>query len=220
MDTANTTTLNDSIIGVLSQPITLAAQGDFIRLEFTFRYTNAGTAAANAAGFRFGIENSNGTPVTADNQTSISDNDQGYYAQTGVGTVAPLSTNTLYRESGGTFPILGGIDRTNLATNSAGAAFNDNNAHTVSFSITRTAGNNISLSLIYDGGTPITNTTTSGTGNFFTFDEIAFSNGFVTSPVSFNLDNITITSVPEPATMGLTSFGAVGMLGLVRGRRR
>jgi hypothetical protein len=222
VDTVNTTTLNDSIIGVLSQPVTLAAQGDFIRLEFTFRYTNIGTAAANAGGFRFGIEGSNTSLVTGDNQTSVSDNDQGYYAQTGVGPSpanAPANTNVLFRENGGTFPILGGLDRTGITASSTGVAINNNNAHSVSFTITRGSGTNISLSLAYDGGAPITGAFT-GT-NFFTFDEIAFSNGFVTSPVSFNIDNVSVVSnVPEPGTMGLMSLGAVGMLGLVRRRTR
>lgn len=226
VDTVNTTTLNDAIIGVLSQPVTLSATGDFIRLEFTFRYTNIGTAAANAGGFRFGIEGSNGSSVTSDNQTSASDNDQGYYAQTGVGPSpanAPANNNIFFRESGGTFPILGGLDRLNIvaAGGATGVTFNNNNAHSVSFTITRTAGSNISLSLVYDGGTPITAVTTGGTGNFFTFDEIALSNGFVTAPVSFNIDNVSVVSnVPEPTAAGLIGFGALGTLGFVRRRAK
>lgn len=226
VDTANTTTLNDSIIGVLPQALTLGSTGDFIRLEFTFRYTNLATALPNAGGFRFGIEGSNGTVVTGDDQAATSDNDQGYYAQTGVGPSpanAPVNSNVFFRENGGTFPILGGTDRLsiNLPAGTTGMAFNDELAHAVSFTITRTAGSNISLSLIYDGGTPLTVNTAGGTGNFFTFDEIMFSNGFVTSPLSFNLDNVSVVSnVPEPTAAGLLSLGSVALLGLIRRRAR
>lgn len=220
-DTTTTGGGSNPIIGILPQSISLSAPGDFVRLEFTFRYTNIGTTTASNTGFRFGIFGSNGTLVTGDNQPSNSNNDQGYYVQTGVGTTAPAYDNTLFREGGTLAPILGGTDRTVLALpmGTFGMSFNDNNAHTVSFTLTRTAGDNISLSLIYDSGTPITYTTTGG-GNFFSYNEIAFSNGFGANPVAFNIDNVTVTTVPEPSAMGLMSLGAVGMLGLVRRRTR
>jgi hypothetical protein len=198
----------NQIIGLLPQAITLASPGDFIRLQFTFRYLNLGTATQNAAGFRFGIEGSNGTFVTADGQGSVSDNDQGYYVQTGVGATAPANNNIFFRESGTLSPILGGNDRVSVTANSAGGAINDILAHTASFTITRGAGTNISLSLSYDGGTAITGNFTGASPNtpFYTFDEIMFSDGFVANPVHFNIDNVAVvTNVPEPsaAVLGL-----------------
>ena len=209
----STGTSGNQIIGLLPQPLTLASPGDFIRLEFTFRFLDIDTLSN--AGFRFGFEGSNGTLVTGDGQTTVSDNDLGYYAQTGVGTTAPLNNNTLYRENGGTSPILGGTDRTTVTASSAGVAINDLLAHTASFTITRGTGTNVSLSLSYDGGPAITGTAT--TVPYYTFDEIAFGNGFVADAVDFNIDNVSVvTNVPEPsaAVLGLL------VVPFIAGRRR
>jgi hypothetical protein len=208
----------NEIIGLLPTPITLATQGDFITLSFRFRYVNVSTATANSAGFRFGIEGSNGSVVTADGQGSTSDNDQGYYIQTGVGTAAAAATNnTFYRENGGVLPILGGTDRAATTASTTGAVINDNLAHTATFTITRGSATNISLSASYDGGTA--KTASYPTTPYYTFDEIAFGDGFVASPVQFNVDDVLVTSnVPEPGTLACL-FGGAGLL-FVRHRRR
>jgi hypothetical protein len=88
-------------------------------------------------------------------------------------------------------------------------AFNDTNPHNAVFTILRGSAGNLALSLAFDGGTAFT---TSVAGPYYTFDEIAFGNGFVASPVAFNIDNISIvTSVPEPTTFAGLAFGAVAL---------
>jgi hypothetical protein len=213
----------NQIIGILSQPITLAATGDFITLSFRFRYTNLATATHNNSGFRFGLEGSNGTLVTGDNQGTQSNNDQGYYVQTGTGNAplgpVPLANNTLYRENGAVGPvppILGGTDRQNLTTSSTGVTFNDELPHSASLTITRGTGTNMSFSVVYDNGTPITATST--TVPFYHFDEVAFGDAFVTNSIHFRVDDVQVTTnVPEPIA-GLSLLGGAGLL-LARRRR-
>jgi len=220
LNAVDTTSANvgNAIIGLLPIPINLAQQGDFVTLSFQFRYLNSATATANSVGFRFGIEGSVGTAVTGDNQGTTSDNDQGYYIQTGVGaTTGAATNNTIYRENGGTQPIGGGTDRSAGTTNTTGLFFNDNLAHSATFTITRGTGTNVSVAATYDGGSAITTTFT--TTPYYAFDEIFFDDGFVPAPVQYNVDNVTVTSnVPEPGTPLACLAGGVALL--VRRRRR
>lgn len=211
VDTIATT--GNAIIGVLPLPIVLANTNDFITLSFQFRYLNIGTATANAAGFRFGIWGDGGTTVTANGQTAVSDNDSGYYVQTGVGTGTPGSGNLFYNEAGGTSPIGGGGDRVAVNTTAGnGVAINDGNIHSATFTITRTNATTVSLSVSYDGAAAFIGNSTSNIRT--AFNEIAFNDGFVTSPVHFAIDNVQVTSsVPEPGSALLCAFGVAAVAG-------
>lgn len=208
-----TATTGNAIIGVLPLPIVLANTNDFITLTFQFRFLNVGTATANNAGFRFGIWGDGGTTVTANGQTTVSDNDAGYYAQTGVGTTTPGSGNLFYNEGGGTSPIGGGADRAAVNTTAGnGVAINDGNIHSATFTLTRTNATTVSLSVSYDGGTAFIGNSTTNIRT--TFNEIAFNDGFVATPVQFAIDNVQVTSsVPEPGSALLFAFGVAAVAG-------
>lgn len=187
----------------------------FVPLSFSFRFTAVGTAGNNANNFRFGLHSSNATLITADNTTE-SDNDQGYYFAIGSGTSSPGTNTTLFNEGGGTAVILGGTDRAAITT-LAGPGINDNFAHTFVMTLTRTSATNIAASLILDNGSPITGNDTTANKRT-TFDEIAFGTGFSTNTVSINIDNVSVEYVPEPAA--LTLIGLAGAFLLPRRRPR
>ncbi|WP_042725203.1 PEP-CTERM sorting domain-containing protein [Chthoniobacter flavus] len=216
---STTGSAGEEIIGLLPTAVTLVNPNDFITLNFSFRYLNVATASANSAGFRFGIESSNGTVLTGDNHGTTADDDLGYYIQNGVGTTAPAGGNTFYNEAGGTAPILGGTDRAVINATTSGVAINDDLIHTASFTITLLSATSIKLSMVLDGTTTV-QTNASTTNIRTTFDEIAFGDGFVTSPVQFNLDNVQVVSnvVPEPGSAAL--LAASSLLLLARCRRR
>ncbi len=207
---------NYHLISPLGGSISLANINDTLTLSFKVRFTN--TPTADGAAFRFGVYNSNGTPVVTDNfGNGITDNDQGYYAVVGAAST-PATTATLFNESGGTSPILGGVDRAALTTSATGPSIAAGNtaSHSVSLTITRTSLSQISLSYIFDGGTAITAVDSSA--NLRTsFDQIAISNGFTTAFAQYNIDDVLLTAtnftpIPEPAAAGLAGFGLLGLL--------
>jgi len=209
--TNTTTATNYPVVAPFGGFSTLTNLGDSINLTFKFRFLNQESATDSNANFRFGIETSQGTFVTADGQTSTSDNDKGFYVQ--IGDAAQTTNNLFYQENGGATSILSGSDRDVVSASSTVPAIADNAVHTVSFTLTRNAST-IGLSLSIDGGTAVTGT--SANASIASFDEIAFSNGFATTSMNFAIDDVVVTAtnftVPEPATAGLIALGAVGAL--------
>lgn len=207
---------SEGIVAPLGTSLSLDNTGDFLTLSFSFRYTNNASAGANNANFRFGLFNSQSTAVTADNQVE-SVNDMGYYVQVGSGGSVAATNNIFFEETGGTAPILGGIDRSNKVASSTGFGINDNAIHTASLTLTRTSATVMGLSLTIDG----TTITASDTSTLITsFDEIAFANGFSTTGLDFLLDSVVVTSsVPEPSIAGLAVL-AFSCLALRRRRHQ
>jgi len=215
-----TASVGNEFVGLLPTALTLSSPSDFITFSFSFHLTNEATATTSSAGFRFGIESSNGTAITADGQGSTLDNDTGYYVQVGVGSAgAPGSGNMFYNESGGTAPDFGGIDRAAINTSSgSGFAITDNLTHTASMTVTRTSSTQVQLSLTIDGST--ISSSASSTNIRTTFDEIGFGDGFVANPAGFAIDNVVVTSsVPEPSSTGLFLVGLGALAGRYRRRR-
>ncbi len=214
--------LGYSIISPFGGTISLAAIGDTLTFGFKIRLTNT-SATADGPAFRFGIYGSGGTPVTGDSYgAAVGDNDSGYGALLGNVTT-PAAGSTIFNEGGTTAgtPILGGGDRAFLGTSVAGPAIAAGNAaaHTITFTITRTSATLMSISYTFDG-TTITTTNTAGIRD--SFDEIVFGTGYGTTPVSFNIDDVTLdasnfTLIPEPS---VTAFSALAAAGLLVRRRR
>lgn len=206
-------TANYPIIATLGGNAFLSAVNDSITLSFDFRLTNAPLSAAG--GFRFGLASSNGSLANFDGSGSASDNDTGYYVAPGVSGTVPASNSFIFNESGGTSPILAGLDRAALNASAVGANIADTNVHSVSLSLTRDSLTTILISLTIDSNVW---TATDNTANLRTsFDEIAFSNGFAATYAQYNLDNLKLTAtnfvpIPEPAFAGLVGIGVLSFL--------
>ena len=205
---------NRGIVGTLSQPLTLAAPGDTITLSFSFRFISTGgsTSPADAVGgFTFGLYNSNGTVVTANN-ASTSDNDSGFRGEFGSGAEEAVA---IFKEINSGAGGLGtGIDGgTVTVINPVNVQVNDFLPHTGSITLTYNSPTDLAIALMYDGAA-----VGSGTSSvpFLTFDEIVFSQG---GGNGFNLDNVVVESnIPEPGTAAL--MGLCAILGLAGHRRR
>lgn len=213
-----TTSQSYPVLAPLGGFTTLTNTNDTATLSFKFRFINATSATTSNGNFRFGLFTSQGTVVTGDNQPTTSDDDQGYYVQ--FGNSAQTTNNLFYRESGGTQPILGGVDRANIAASTTVAAITDTASHTASLTLTRTSATAIGLSLSIDGGAAVTGSTSSSL--ISSFDEIGFTDGFVAAPLNFAIDDVQLTAsnftVPEPGAIGLAAVA--GMAGLMRRRQR
>lgn len=221
LNSNDTTTalVGQELFGILPTTISLVNPNDYITLSFSFRFLNEGTASSNVGGFRFGLEYSNGTPVTGDGQGNISDFDKGYYTQIGVNSTPPGSGAVFFNEGGGIAPTLGGTDRMAINATTNGLSVNDNAVHTASFTISLVTATSVKLTMTIDGNTVQTNADSTTTVRPI-FDEIIFGDGFVSSPVNYNLDNIQVTSnVPEPGSISLLLASSLA-LGMVRRRRR
>ncbi len=191
------------VIGKLPSAVDLQVN-ETISLSFRFRYVNNGTSnTATFNGFRFGLEDSATTAISGDNDTN-SDNDRGYYAGLGFSGSTPTTSQIFYNEAGGLSQILSGNDRASItASANTGTGPNDNNVHTASLSVKRTA-TAIQLSLVVDGGTPITGS--SSTNMRTRFDELAFGGGFTTTGQAYMVDDVVVSYVPEPALIGLVTL--------------
>jgi len=220
--TPGTNVANRGFIGVLGTTFIPTAIGDSIRLSFDFQLRPTGTnvagttfttAPVNAAeGITFGFYNSNGTPVTDDNQTA-SDNDSGIRGSFGTGTTLAAD---LAREANSAAGGLGTTTATDSASfvasgTSTPSAINDFNKHSAQLVLTLTALGEYTVSMMLDGNTIATATTPQNT--YTRFDEIVFSQG---GSNNFSIDNVVVNIIPEPSALLL---GGMGALALLRRRR-
>jgi hypothetical protein len=124
--------------------------------------------------------------------------------------VAATAGGDLRKETsnGGAGELGTGTDRPSVTTASlATVAINDTVKHSGNLTLTRTA-TGIALSGSIDGtllATGIDNTTP-----FTTFDEVVYSHG---PAFGYFIDNVVVNAaVPEPATAGLLTVAAAGLL--------
>ncbi len=184
-----------------NNPITLSNVGDSIHLALDFRFTNA-LQSHSENRFRFGLYSSNGTPSTSDS-TSATRNDDGYWAQTGYGSVAG-NTGIIREEGDGTSLMMRGSDISQVGAAEA-YAINDNLKHTGILEITRTNTNELTIRMIITdavGNELINLVRTESNPVTFTFDQIVL--GMNANELDFNVDNVLVgagTSTPPNETV-------------------
>jgi hypothetical protein len=182
---------------------------------------NIYTDPAGTSGTSFGAVGSVGTP---DSHGSISSS--GIFSQTAA--TAPANKWFLRLQTTVTGPLLDGNH--NNVTGEVG-----DNVFTNDFSIvgsTRTTAvgglrftpiNPIIYTGIYsDGhvlGFPFPKTSAAGTVDYWAYDTQSITSGHTATLSSFIQITSTVTSTPEPATVGLTALGLLALVGVARRRR-
>ncbi|HEV7402144.1 MAG TPA: Calx-beta domain-containing protein [Chthoniobacteraceae bacterium] len=173
-------------------PVTLTKIGDFVQLQFDFRFS-AAPASINA-GLRFGLYQTFGTHTTADAQLTTRTDDVGYGAFTDPGGTTNLTK--VYAEGAGD-EILTGSGATGLSTFGTTGASSalGTTKHTAKLVLTLQAGGVLQVSGSIDGvaATGTKNPTLLTTS----FNELAISSNTSTAN-SFYLDNLTVTTNNAP----------------------
>lgn len=205
-----------SVSGSLSGNATLAAVGDMIQTTGTFTLT--GVNNGNAGGdLMWGLFNTNGSSnangwlgINASNSDS---------SHTGFIFERTSGNTTLYSSSAS-----GGTGATQLTTTLAtGNPSISDGTYTFSLTLTRLAGNQISIAYTLNrtssAGYTLSGSFTDTAPVNFTFNKVGFYAGSNLKADQFVISNtdVTFTAIPEPGSMGLLTAGA---LGLVIRRRR
>lgn len=211
------TNINQAVIGPFSgiavTAVSLVNVGDSVTLSFNIKLA----AVPTDGFFRFGLYNSNTSPVGNDNASSSS-NDLGY-----LGNIqfANASTQALRKELGTNGNILTGTDIFVVSGSASTTVLNDTLNHLVTLSLVLSSPTNILGTVKLDGSTIAIGT--DSTSLITDFDELAFAiAGVADSSISYSVDNVGVdfSPVPEPASVhaaALTGL-AVGFM-LRRGRR-
>lgn len=176
--------------------VTLSKAGDFVQLQFDFRYTSA--PASINAGFRFGLYQTFGTSTTADLQSTPRFDDVGYGAFTDPGGGA--NPTRVYAEGASTTApddILTGTGATGLSTfgTSGTSSALSTTKHTAKLVLTLQAGGGLLVSGSIDGNT-VTGTKTAPLLTA-TFNELGMAIASAAAN-SFAVDNLTVTTNNPP----------------------
>jgi hypothetical protein len=200
-----------------ASPQTLVTNtGDKAILTVDFRLSNN---VASTNGLRIGLANSNGSVMTADQNGNSSANGVNDFSYSlAINTGSATAGSNFFTEDGTVPSILGGGDYTQITTAGTQISINDTAKRTLIFTLTKTAtGVSLEAVIKNSAGATLTTLTATPTNAFTAFDEIAFGNGTATT-AGINIDNVDLTTVPEPAA--LTTAGLAGLLFLGRRRQR
>lgn len=192
-----TTSSFQGMYGTMASSTTIAI-GQTLTLSFIGQYTE--TPTNTGGGFRFGfISNYNsGTNANADQAVGM---------QVGTGGSTALSLNRDTTVNNGAF---GG---TTVAMGSGGTLSSTigTSVFTASFSILRTGTSTYTYTGTVNGSTA---TAIGETNGYTNYNAIGFTNG--NNAADFQIDNLSVTLIPEPSAVLL---GGLGLLTLLRRRR-
>lgn len=201
------------IVGLFPSTTLGSGIGDSLKLTFAMRATNL---VSNANGFRFGLYNSAGSVISAD-ETNTSNNaaetnDFGYYVRIPTGTPAgptslldePFGDNTMGGTTGGTSIVTG---------TPPNVAINDTVGHLFALTLTRTSATSIGFQVELDSNVIATGSDTAAIVT--TFDEVYFGTG-ATNNFDYVLDNVQLEAIAVPEPTWVACFAAVAGLGLWR----
>lgn len=175
------TSWSQGVIGNLPAPVTLQ-DGECLILNFQWRYT--GTTNTNfPQRLRFGFFNAGGSLTTSDNNTTVRNNDHGYWAGTNPAAASAAGTGLMQETAGD--EILSGTGLASIGT--AGASVSGGTTgHTAMLKIAR-SGTTLVLTANIDDQAPATATVSNPPT--YTFDEVAFAVG---------VGNSASPTVPSP----------------------
>ena len=189
------TIAGDTFQGMLgTMPSTTINIGQTLTLSFIGQYTES--PANNFAGLRFGFVNSGDL-----------DNAFGMTVGTGGSTSRGIIRDTDSIENS---PLTGATSGITSVAGGATVASITTSVFTASFAITRTATDTYSYFGDVNGSTL---TATGVVGGFDNYNAITIRNGSNTA--DFQIDNVSVTLIPEPSTALL---GGLGLLALLRRR--
>lgn len=186
--------------------VTLANSGDRVTLSGAVTLTGSDAAREN---FRFGLFQDDGD---GDNNEWV-----GYYMQNSNTTSSvtfvkkPVGNTSLHMSGGGGVPV-------GTASRPAGDPAFDAGAYDFSMTIERSADDLLLSGTITNGGDYVFNLTATDVGGATsatsTFDRVAIlvGGGLNADQAQFSNIDVTFTPVPEPATVGLSSLAAAGLL--------
>lgn len=168
-------------------PTTLTQTGDSLTLSLDFRAIG-GSLSNNASGLRFGLSD------TVANLNT-------YAFVYGTGTSA--GGNVLYYPNS----IAGGSGSTGLSAVGTDSSINDNTAHNLVFTITRT-DTGLDFSATIDGTNTFTASDTSS-NVFYDFSRVVLNTGNTTTDLRYDNVQVEFTPVPEPSSLALIGLGGL-----------
>ncbi len=164
-------------------PVTLSNSGDYLEVQFDFRYAQAPDDVA--AGLRWGFYN--GGSLRPPSSVANRSDDAGYGAQTNPG--GTTSGTRVFSEAAFD-DILGGNAPGALVTLASGTSSNlGTTKHTAKLRLTRLASGQLQVLGTVDA-TTVTSTTTAVLT--YVFNELALGNGATTKP--YAIDNLTVST--------------------------
>ncbi|HSI09325.1 MAG: PEP-CTERM sorting domain-containing protein [Rariglobus sp.] len=209
---------NNVAVGNFSA-VTLAGVGDYIEFSVQMRFTGT----LGTAGPMIGLFDSKGTYQAADgfgaaNFTAVAD-DVGYKSTKSI----PNSTSDVVIKSQNATASFSSANGTTLTTGTSGGAIAANTLYSMLFRVELLAGDQLSITSTFNGGSTVTTTTGALTK---TFDEAIFSasggaGGGGTVDFSSLLITTNVSSVPEPSTYAaFCGLVVLGLAAVSRGKRR
>lgn len=218
------------VVGMFGTAQTLTNVGDSVRFDFQ-AYTTGTTA--NAAGFRFGLINKNGSVATLTSASTSFDFFKSYFTRIQTGATSGNTTvaTDLTAETGANASILGGGDSsmTGSYSNLSGSAITVNPTITafLGFEVKKLDATTLQVSLFQNTDATTFNTVAFYSGSIVisaigvtSFDGLAIGTG-ITGSNSYTFDNVvvsSVSSVPEPSAYA--ALAGVAILGFVMVRRK
>jgi len=215
---------NGNVVAAFT-PVTLVAGGANESIQFTLAYH--ATATPTSSGPLMGLYNNGGTPVASNYFYAgggatpvVLQDDKGYNfikVLNSTSSDMKIQSETMNAVNGkDPFYIYG--NQTSLVNASTGInANNTTSAYTMGIKLTLQVNGNLLVAATFNG---ITNTTTVLAASVLTttFNEIAFTGSPAYAGGGYNIDNIVVQTVPEPATWALLAFSLTTVMVLRRRR--
>lgn len=201
---------------VANLPSTVALNdGDTLKLIFRWRFT--GTTNVNqAARLRFGFFNNGGTPTAMDNDTTIRNNDVGYFGHTNPGLASTTGTGISQESSGS--EILGGAGSSGVG--GTGESINAGTAAQTAYLTLKRAGSGLLIYCKINDGDDAQATVTAPLTLSFNSVAISIGIGNYTTPSPLIVDQILVDyfgaetvgggSIASPAAGPSATYGVGG----------